>query len=446
MLQVDAGDLLWGRPTVSAKDDAQRRLKAELILESTTAMGMDALAVGEGDLAFGLQWLVQTAKKYDAPYVSANLRDPDGALVFPATRVVKKGERTIGLTSVTLDTLGVAEGRFDAPEPALRDAVATLEKQGVDVVIALVHTNFDDAQRIAKAVPGVDLMFSGHSRRHQEDALIFGNTALMEAGSRAKYLGEVRIDFREGGTGWADPGGRERILRQKEQFERQLRRYEEQMASATSDSARTRLQRVRDFTKNKLDELVVPPEDDGNGNRLRGRRVPLSRDIPDDPAIARMVDGYLQRMGPEASTASHGSEHVDVSKVERRQEYGDYVTARACMNCHPAEHKDWMTTGHARAYATLVQEKRHYDNDCWSCHVTGAGKDGGPTGPGDVGPLKNVQCEACHGPGKAHVAKPAKDNIVRAPTEQLCVSCHTEEQTQGRFVFDEYLPKVDHRP
>jgi hypothetical protein len=260
-------------------------------------------------------------------------------------------------------------------------------------------------------------------------------------------VGEVRIDFQEGGAGWADEAGRDRALRQKQQLTRQLRRYNEQIAAEDNPSATTRLERVRDFTQKKLDEFVLPPTDDGKGHTISGRRVPMNRDVQDHKEIGALVDSYLAMLGP-GNTGNKLKDALamsDIRKVEVRDSYGDYVSARACMGCHKEQHKDWMGTSHSRAYAALVKDQRHFDLDCWSCHVTGAGKKGGPTGPGDVGPLKNVQCEACHGPGKKHALTEAKGDIALAPTAALCLSCHTPEQTEGRFVLDEYMSKIDHR-
>jgi len=54
-----------------------------------------------------------------------------------------------------------------------------------------------------------------------------------------------------------------------------------------------------------------------------------------------------------------------------------------------------------------------------------------------------VQCEVCHGPGAAHAAAPAKDNIRRAVTKDVCLSCHTPDHSD-HFVYEERLPRVMH--
>ena len=448
MLQVDAGDMLFGRPTVSDNEAQQRKIKGELLIEASAQMGVHGLTIGEGDLVFGVDWLVRMADKHKAAYVSANVvRSDDGALLFPASRVVTVGSYTIGITGVTGAEISLNDGRVEDPVAALAAVVPALRAKGVDFVVLLAHTGLDEARVLSQQVAGIDLVFVGHSRRHQEDPLIQGTSAIFEAGSRGKHVGEVRIDVREGGSGWSDPAGRDRALKQKQQMERQVRRYEEQIAGEDNPSAKARIERVLTFQQRKLAELAVPPPDNGEGHGLRGRRVPMNRDIEDQKALGALVDSYLAMLGPGNSgdKVRDALAQADVRKVEVRDSYGDYIAARSCMGCHPGEHRDWMGTPHSRAYATLVKDQRHFDLDCWSCHVTGAGTKGGPTGPGDVGPLKNVQCESCHGPGRAHVASQKKEDIVRTPTEATCLTCHTEEQTEGRFVFSDYLPKIDHR-
>ncbi len=440
--------MIFGRPTVSDREAQQRKIKGELLIEASARMGVQALTVGEGDLVFGVDWLVGMAAKHGAPYVSANVvRSDSGALIFPESVIVQVGPRRYGITGVTGHDIALQDGRVEDPIAALTRVVARLQADKVDFIVLLAHTGLDEAKALVQLVPGVDLVFAGHSRRHQEDAVISGSTALFEAGSRGKHVGEVRIDFTEGGHGWADEAGRDRALAQKEQLERQLRRYDEQIAAEDNESAKQRLVRVRDFTKTKIEQTEIPPTDDGKGHRLRGRRVPMNRDIVDQKELGALVDSYLAILGPgnSGNKLEDALAKSDVRRVEVRDSYGDYVTARACMGCHKEEHKDWMGTSHSRAYAGLVKDQRHFDLDCWSCHVTGAGTKGGPTGPGDVGPLKNVQCESCHGSGRAHSLSEAKADIVRSPTEALCLTCHTEEQTEGRFIYSEYLPKIDHR-
>lgn len=425
-------------------------MKAELLLEAQKVLGLDGLTPGDGDLAFGLDFLVAGAAKHELPYVSANLAAKGGDLVFPAYRMVERAGLKIGLIGVMGEQFAFPDADVKPATPAVQAAVTAARGEGADLVVLLSHLALSGDRTIAEAVPGIDLIFGGNDRRHQENPVVLGKTAIFQAGSRAKYVGQATFELVPGGSGWADPKGRQSALRQLERTKAQVGRYEKQLAEAPDEATRKRLERVLTFARARLEGLEVPEEAAGTAHQITATKIPMNRQIEDEPGMKALVDAMLEKMGPEVGGGDdHGHDHGPGghdhgSKSQPPPPSGPYVSARQCRSCHPAQYKDWTGTGHAHAYATLMKEKRHFDQDCWSCHVTAAGKPGGPQTPAEAGVLRNVQCEACHGPGKDHVQKPGKGNIVKTPTEQTCVTCHTEEQTEGRFVYKDYLPKVDH--
>jgi hypothetical protein len=100
------------------------------------------------------------------------------------------------------------------------------------------------------------------------------------------------------------------------------------------------------------------------------------------------------------------------------------VGVEKCASCHAEEHKFWKGTPHADAYATLSKDHKEFNLDCVNCHVTGYEKPGGSTVT-HVDGLKDVQCEACHGPGSRHEDDPENPElIVKSPPKTLCQTCH----------------------
>jgi hypothetical protein len=409
-----------------------------------------------------LPFLVDEARKRSLPYVSANLADRDSKLLFPAARVVVRGTLRLGITSVLSDQLHVAGGKVLPVVDSLRAAVRQLtESDKVDLVIVLSHLGLGPDQDLPEQVEGIDLIFGAHSRSSQEIPILVGTTAIFQAGSRGKYLGQVTLSLREGASGWADPASRLKVEAQRTQLLEQIRDYDKQLAELPpeKEGQRSRFERVLSFSKRRLDALPVPPSDAGKRHLLTSEKIPLDRGLQDHAEMAELVDRALQRLGPEDKSALSGldkgghdhdhsqhdhSQHDHQPVKSRAREYGDFVGAEACRSCHQKEHADWLATPHAHAYTALVKERRHFDLDCWSCHVTGAGQPGGPASPYDVGPMRNVQCEACHGAGRKHVGNPAAD-MVRVPDEAHCKGCHDDEQTEGRFDYSKYLPRIDHK-
>ncbi len=94
---------------------------------------------------------------------------------------------------------------FADPTESAREVVKILrEKEKVDVVIALSHggvvkgadgryTDGEDV-RLAKDVPGIDVVISGHSHTELSDAIIVnGRTPVVQTGKESRNLGELVI-------------------------------------------------------------------------------------------------------------------------------------------------------------------------------------------------------------------------------------------------------------
>src|SRR4051794_31515944 len=90
VVDVDAGNLFWKNPTLTAKDRPQQEQKARLQAASFALVGIDAMLPGSGDLAMGLPFVKELAATNHLPYVAANL-ECDGGHPFPASLEVDSG-------------------------------------------------------------------------------------------------------------------------------------------------------------------------------------------------------------------------------------------------------------------------------------------------------------------------------------------------------------------
>ena len=103
-------------------------------------------------------------------------------------------------------TTGGAVTFSDAIETAKEIVKALRERENVDVVIALSHgglergkdgrfTDGDDV-RLAKAVPGIDVVIGGHSHTELLEAIIVnGRTPVVQTGKEGQNLGELVISL-----------------------------------------------------------------------------------------------------------------------------------------------------------------------------------------------------------------------------------------------------------
>ena len=79
-----------------------------------------------------------------------------------------------------------------------------------------------------------------------------------------------------------------------------------------------------------------------------------------------------------------------------------------------------------------------------SCHVTG------PKQILDKDVNAGVQCEECHGAGKAHIAAAAAGeakpgHIIRRPSEEMCVECHSGKSPHFKFFSYPALAPLIHQ-
>lgn len=124
--------------------------------------------------------------------------------------------------------------------------------------------------------------------------------------------------------------------------------------------------------------------------------------------------------------------------------------AAACKSCHEAETTHWQASGHAKAMATLDATQAR-DPACVKCHATASRGGPFPTELAEFRIDEGVGCEACHGPGEAHVkAGGGKDNIEGlgedcpvCVIEAVCTTCHVPTWDKD-WNLDTHLPKVGH--
>lgn len=107
-----------------------------------------------------------------------------------------------------------------------------------------------------------------------------------------------------------------------------------------------------------------------------------------------------------------------------------------CGNCHISKQRSWQRTGHAAAWEDL-QASGEAASYCNRCHTTNGFSNLAPDSAGffsvSAGAQKfyyDVQCEACHGPGGAHVTAPDESQPITTIKAAVgsnvgCGTCHT---------------------
>ena len=188
----DAGDRLF-RFDIAAisQEEAARRLKAMLMVDAGNIGGLDAGGIGGLELGAGLDYLRKLDQRARYPLLSANLTDHEGALLFPASTLVQRGDLTLGVTSVLPGGLWTDDYETGDPLKAAKAEVKALRSAGADLVVVLSNLGLDHDKALARA-SRADLILGSRSREILPAGVAVGRTVISHAGSRGRYMGEVR--------------------------------------------------------------------------------------------------------------------------------------------------------------------------------------------------------------------------------------------------------------
>ncbi len=106
-----------------------------------------------------------------------------------------------------------------------------------------------------------------------------------------------------------------------------------------------------------------------------------------------------------------------------------------CGNCHVGHQSRWATTKHALAHKTLKDLNTAPTATCWGCHTVNERGNKLTTAAGwsvkTDSAYQDVQCEACHGPGSAHVQNPEVRatwplaRVTMTVDGASCAACHS---------------------
>lgn len=119
--------------------------------------------------------------------------------------------------------------------------------------------------------------------------------------------------------------------------------------------------------------------------------------------------------------------------AEKTKEEPHYVGMEKCQECHPEYVKTYSEWKYSRNFRILEMRSKEHDPNCVPCHTTGYGQPGGFVSVEETPHMKNVQCEACHGPASLHVKAPTVEEHQKTLVipRNICTTCHHQHEHMG---------------
>ncbi len=226
VLLIDSGDTIQGNPLESYHNKKNNQPPDPMML-AMNALHYDAMTVGNHEYNFGLQVLEKARREAEFPWLSANTYNKGTNQTHYKPYIVKEvaGVRlaVLGLTTPGIpyweNVPNYAGLEFREPVSEAKKWVPVLRRQErADVVIIAMHMGLEQDLRtgeinpgqvpnenraiaIAQQVPGVDLIFMGHTHV-PVPSLVINGVQLIQANYWGRHLARVDLYLESGTPRW----------------------------------------------------------------------------------------------------------------------------------------------------------------------------------------------------------------------------------------------------
>lgn len=208
VLVLSAGDINTGVPESDLQD-------AEPDFTAMSAIGYDAMAIGNHEFDKPIEVLAQQKQWASFPFLSANIvKKSDGKPLYDAYKLFDlNGLKVAVFGLVAGDTYLLSNPEHlktvDIKDPILvaKNLVPQLRKQA-DVVIAISHMGYYEGGKhgsnspgdvtLAQSVAGIDIIVGGHSHTKLEKTVLQNGVIIIQANDQGKYLGRLDVAFKKG--------------------------------------------------------------------------------------------------------------------------------------------------------------------------------------------------------------------------------------------------------
>jgi 2',3'-cyclic-nucleotide 2'-phosphodiesterase (5'-nucleotidase family) len=226
VMLIDSGDTIQGTP-LEYYHNKKNNTPPDPMMLAMNALAYDSMTVGNHEYNFGLKVLEKARSEAKFPWLSSNTYDKGTSQTHYQPYIVKEvaGVRiaVLGLTTPGIPNWENAPNyaglEFKEPLSEAKKWVPVLRgKERADVVVIAMHMgleedlrtgelnpgqveNENEAIAIARQVPGVDLIFMGHTHRDVPSVVING-VQLLQANYWGRHLARADLYLENDGSGW----------------------------------------------------------------------------------------------------------------------------------------------------------------------------------------------------------------------------------------------------
>ncbi|GEM_PF-2222155 len=196
VLYVDPGNML--SPLVKPDQREPMRKKAHVIVDAMALTGLNVFAPGPYDVSLGIPLLKELQKKAKFEFVSANLADKAGKLIFAPSTVIQVGPWKVGVTGIS-PTYKFPEGKILDPIKALQKELAGLSTKSDWIVVLSQMGSHTDNLKLLEKFPEIRMIFGTDGKRvlANGDMIAKGQQLAFNQRPEGFYIGRVDVEYKK---------------------------------------------------------------------------------------------------------------------------------------------------------------------------------------------------------------------------------------------------------
>lgn len=198
VIALDNGDTFHGTHFAVAD-------QARAMIPLINRLGFAAMTL-HWEFAYGPDRVEAIAGALDHPVLAANIyRQDSGELFLPPVHILERQGKRIGIIGLACPivdkTMPPAFSKGLRFTIGVEEAARHLEqlRERVDLVMVLSHLGFPQDIQLARDVPGIDVIVSGHTHNRMDNAITVDGTIIFQSGCHGSFVGKLDLELGDRG-------------------------------------------------------------------------------------------------------------------------------------------------------------------------------------------------------------------------------------------------------
>ena len=175
--------------------------QGEAVVKPLNALGLDICVPGNWEVVYGPGRFRELMTEVSCKVTTYNFHDEaTGKRLFAPEVTLEKGGVRVAFVGITDPTTTLRQppdevaGLDSTQMGGLREFVRDVRgRERADLVVAVTHTGITVSRALAREIPELDIVLSGHTHERTEKPILEGKVIVVEPGSMGSFLGRLDV-------------------------------------------------------------------------------------------------------------------------------------------------------------------------------------------------------------------------------------------------------------